>query len=209
MVHNKKNKIIKFFINGKQVESSPKTYMGDLYVHEDFPVYLGVAHPDYTTKSAFFKGAMTELCFWNKDLEDNEVGCLYNNFLPINPKKVNHDYKSIKNLVGYYDFKTRVSNKIFDVSENENHIYAHDVKFSDENLIIGTNQITPHRRNGKYIVLHHKKEEDKKVIEDNHKLFLIKKERTSDIHIDGLSNLEFSISNKQKFMKKHYIYSVI
>ena len=40
-------------------------------------------------------------------------------------------------------------------------------------------------------------------------LFLIKKERTSDIHIDGLSNLEFSISYKQKFMKKHYIYSVI
>ena len=91
------------------------------------------------SKSAFFKGGITEVCFWNKDLEEDEIRCLYNNFLPINPKKINHDYKSIKNLVGYYDFKTRVSNKIFDVSENENHIYAHDVKFSDENLILGTN----------------------------------------------------------------------
>ena len=148
---------------------------------------------------------MTELCFWNKDLEDNEVGCLYNNFLPINPKKVNHDYKSIKNLVGYYDFKTRFSNKIFDVSENENHIYAHDVKFSDENLITGTNQITPPRRRGKYIVLPHEKTKGN---EENHKLFLKKKEREADIFIDGLSNLKFSIEEKEKFMKKHYIYSV-
>jgi hypothetical protein len=94
------------------------------------------------------------------------------------------------------------------VSENENHIYAHDVKFTDENLVLGINKIIPHRRDGKYIVLHHSKEEDKKIIEDNHKLFLTKKEREIDIFIDGLSNLKFSIENKQKFMKKHWIYSV-
>ena len=43
---------------------------------------------------------------------------------PINPKNINHDYKSTENLIAYYDFKTRVSNKIFDVSENENHIFS-------------------------------------------------------------------------------------
>jgi hypothetical protein len=149
------------------------------------------------------------VCFWNKDLGDNEVGCLYNNFLPINPNKVNHDYKSIENLVGYYDFKTRVSNKIFDLSENENHIYSQDVKFTNENLVPGTNKVTPSRRDGKYIVLHHKKEEDKKIIENNHKLFLTKKERPEDVIVDGLVSLKFKISNKQKFMKKHWIYSVV
>jgi hypothetical protein len=168
-----------------------------------------VAHPNYTSRSAFFKGGITEVCFWNKDLEEDEIRCLYNNFLPINPKKINHDYKSIKNLVGYYDFKTRVKNKIFDVSENENHIYAHDAKFTDESLVLGINKIIPHRRDGKYIVLHHSKEEDKKIIEDNHKLFLTKKERTEDIITDGLFNLKFEIINKEKFMKKHWIYSVI
>ena len=209
MVHNKKWKKIKFFINGNQVETSPKNYLGDLYVHKDFPVYLGVAHPNYTSKSAFFKGGITEVCFWNKDLGEDEIRCLYNNFLPINPKKINHDYKSTENLIAYYDFKVKVNNKIFDVSENENHIYAHDVKFTDENLVLGINKVTPSRRDGKYIVLHHSKEENKKIIEDNHKLFLIKKEREIDIFIDGLSNLKFSIENKQKFMKKHYIYSVV
>ena len=209
MVHSKDKKLLKFFINGEHVENSPKNYFGDLYVHKDFSVYLGVAHPNYTSRSAFFKGGITELCFWNKDLEEDEIKCLYNNFLPINPKNINHDYKSIKNLVGYYDFKTRVSNKIFDVSENENHIYAHDAKFTDESLVLGINKIIPHRRDGKYIVLHHSKEEDKKIIEDNHKLFLTKKERTEDIITDGLSNLKFEIINKEKFMKKHWIYSVV
>ena len=206
MVHNKKNKIIKFFINGKQVESSPKTYMGDLYVHEDFPVYLGVAHPDYTTKSAFFKGGMTELCFWNTVLSDKEVKSVYNNSIPINPKKTNYDYKSIKNLVGYYDFKTHVQNKIFDVSENENHIFSHGAWFKDENLVLGNYKISPHRRIGKYIVLPHEKTKGN---EENHKLFLNKKDRKIDYLIDGLTSLKFKIDNKQKFMKKHWIYSVV
>jgi hypothetical protein len=209
MVHNKESKILKFFINGKQVENSPKNYFGDLYVHKDFPIYLGVAHPNYAAKSAYFKGAMTELCFWNTNLNDKEVNSVYNNSIPINPKKVNHDYKSTENLIAYYDFKTRVSNKIFDVSENENHIYSHDVKFTDENLILGINKVTPSRRDGKYIVLHHPKEEDKKIIEDNHRLFLTKKERMEDVIIDGLSNLKFKIVNKEKFMKKHWVYSVV
>jgi hypothetical protein len=206
MVHNKKNKIIKFFINGNQVESSPKTYMGDLYVHEDFPIYLGAAHPDYTEKSAFFKGGMTELCFWNTDLSDKEVKSVYNNSIPINPKKINHDYKSINNLVGYYDFKTHVQNKIFDVSENENHIFSKGAWFKDENLVLGNYKISPHRRNGKYIVLPHEKTKGN---EENHKLFLNKKDRKIDYLIDGLTNLKYKIYNKEKFMKKHWVYSVI
>jgi hypothetical protein len=206
MVHDIKNKILKFFINGEQVDSSPRTYMGDLYVHEDFPVYLGVAHPNYTEKSAFFKGGMTELCFWNKNLTDKEVKSVYNNSVPINPKKTNHDYKSIKNLVGYYNFKTHVKNKIFDLSENENHIFSHGAWFTDENLVLGTYKIAPHRRNGKYIVLPHKKYQGE--IESNHRLFLEKKDREIDYLIDGLTSLKFKIDNKQKFMKKHWIYSV-
>ena len=206
MVHDKENKILKFFINGKQVENSPKNYMGDLYVHEDFSVYLGAAHPDYTTKSAFFKGGMTELCFWNTDLSDKEVKSVYNNSIPINPKKTNHDYKSVKNLVGYYDFKTHVQNKIFDVSENENHIFSKGAWFKDENLILGNYKISPHRRNGKYIVLPHEKTKGN---EENHKLFLNKKDRKIDYLVDGLTTLKYKIYNKEKFMKKHWIYSVI
>jgi hypothetical protein len=216
MVHSKDKKMIKFFVNGSHVETSPKNYFGDLYVHEDFSVYLGAAHPDYTTKSAFFKGGITELCFWDKDLSDTEVSSVYNNSIPMNPKKVNHDYKSIKNLVGYYDFKTRVSNKIFDVSENKNHIYSHDVNFSNENLVLGTYKISPHRRNGKYLVLPHEKYHgakyrstvDSEEIEENHKLFLRKKERPEDMITDGLSSLKYKIDSKEKFMKKHWIYSV-
>jgi hypothetical protein len=206
MVHDNKNKIIKFFINGNQVESSPKTYMGDLYVHEDFPIYLGVAHPDYTEKSAFFKGGMTELCFWNSDLSDKEVKSVYNNSIPINPKKTNHDYKSVKRLVGYYDFKTHVQNKIFDVSENENHIFSKGAWFKDENLVLGNYKISPHRRNGKYIVLPHEKTKGN---EENHKLFLNKKDRKIDYLVDGLTTLKYKIYNKEKFMKKHWIYSVV
>ena len=204
MVHDKDNKILKFFINGKHVDNSPKNYMGDLYVHEDFPIYLGVAHPDYTEKSAFFKGAMTELCFWNTDLSDKEVRSIYNSSIPINPKRVNHDYKSIDNLVGYYDFKTHVQNKIFDVSENENHIFAKGTWFTAENLILGNYKISPHRRNGKYIVLLHEKTKGN---EENHKLFLNKKDRKIDYLIDGLSTLKYKVVNKEKFMKKHWIYS--
>jgi hypothetical protein len=205
MVQDKENKILKFYINGKHVENSPKRYMGDLYVHEDFPVYLGVAHPNYTEKSAFFKGGITELCFWNTNLSDKEIISVYNNSIPINPKKVNHNYKSINNLIGYYDFKTHVQNKIFDVSENENHIFSKGAWFVDENLILGTYKISPHRRNGKYIVLPHEKITGN---EKNHKLFLSKKERPEDIIIDGLSSLKYKIDSKEKFMKKHWIYSV-
>ncbi len=204
--HNKKRKRIKFFINGKHVQNSPKNYMGDLYVHEDFSVYLGAAHPDYTTKSAFFKGGMTELCFWNTDLSDKEVKSVYNNSIPINPKKINHDYKSIKNLVGYYDFKTHVKNKIFDLSENENHIISNGAWFKDENLVLGNYKISPHRRNGKYIVLPHEKTKGN---EENHKLFLNKKDRKIDYLIDGLTTLKYKIYSKEKFMKKHWIYSVL
>jgi len=206
MVHDRENKILKFFINGKHVDNSPKNYMGDLYVHEDFPVYLGVAHPDYTTKSAFFKGGMTELCFWNTVLSDKEVKSVYNNSIPINPKKINHDYKSIDNLVGYYDFKTHVKNKIFDVSENENHIFSKNAWFKDENLVLGNYKISPHRTNGKYIVLPHEKTKGN---EENHKLFLEKKDRKIDYLVDGLTTLKYKIYNKEKFMKKHWIYSVI
>ena len=206
MVHDKENKFLKFFINGKHVENSPKNYMGDLYVHEDFSVYLGAAHPDYTIKSAFFKGAMTELCFWNTELSDKEVKSVYNNSIPINPKKTNHDYKSVKRLVGYYDFKTHVQNKIFDVSENENHIFSKGAWFKDENLVLGNYKISPHRRNGKYIVLPHKKYQGE--IESNHRLFLEKKDREIDYLIDGLTSLKFKIDSKEKFMKKHWIYSV-
>ena len=205
MVHDKENKILKFFINGKQVENSPKNYMGDLYVHEDFAVYLGAAHPNYTEKSAFFKGAMTELCFWNTNLSDKEVKSVYNNSIPINPKKINHDYKSVESLVGYYDFKTHVQNKIFDVSENENHIFSKSAWFTDENLILGNYKISPHRRNGKYIVLPHEKTKGN---EENHKLFLRKKDRKVDYLVDGLSSLKYKIDSKEKFMKKHWIYSV-
>ena len=130
---------------------------------------------------------------------------LLNNFLPINPNKVNHDYKSIENLVGYYDFKTRVSNKIFDLSENENHIFSKRAWFKDENLVLGNYKISPHRRNGKYIVLPH---EETKGNEENHKLFLRKKDRKVDYLVDGLTTLKYKIDNKQKFMKKHWIYSV-
>jgi len=206
MVHDRENKILKFFINGKRVDNSPKNYMGDLYVHEDFPVYLGVAHPDYTTKSAFFKGGMTELCFWNTNLTDKEVKSVHNNSIPINPKKINHDYKSIDNLVGYYDFKTHVQNKIFDVSENENHIFSKNAWFKNENLVLGNYKISPHRRNGKYIVLPHEKTKGN---EENHKLFLEKKDRKIDYLVDGLTTLKYKIYNKEKFMKKHWIYSVI
>jgi hypothetical protein len=209
LAHNKKRKRFKFFINGKHVQNSPKNYVGDLYVHEDFPVYLGVAHPDYTVKSAFFKGAMTELCFWDTNLSDDEIISVYNNSIPINPKKVNHNYKSIKNLVGYYDFKTHVQNKIFDVSENENNIFSKSAWFTDENLVLGNYKICPHRRDGKYIVLPHEKFKDKKVINKNHKLFLSKKDRQFDYLVDGLSNLKYEISNKQKFNKKHWVYSVV
>lgn len=206
MVHDKENKFLKFFINGKHVENSPKNYMGDLYVHEDFSVYLGAAHPDYTIKSAFFKGSMTELCFWNTELSDKEVKSVYNNSIPINPKKTNHDYKSVKRLVGYYDFKTHVQNKIFDVSENENHIFSKGAWFKDENLVLGNYKISPHRRIGKYIVLPHKKYQGE--IESNHRLFLEKKDRKIDYLIDGLTSLKYKIDNKEKFMKKHWIYSV-
>ena len=217
MVHDKENKILKFFINGKHVENSPKNYMGDLYVHEDFSVYLGAAHPDYTTKSAFFKGGMTELCFWNTDLSDKEVKSVHNNSIPINPKKINHDYKSIESLVGYYDFKTHVKNKIFDVSENENHIFSNGAWFKDENLILGNYKISPYRRNGKYIVLPHEKYQGANYkskakqdeIDLNHKLFLNKKDRKIDYLVDGLTTLKYKIYNKEKFMKKHWIYSVI
>ena len=205
MVHDKDNKILKFFINGKHVDNSPKNYMGDLYVHEDFPIYLGVAHPDYTEKSAFFKGGMTELCFWNSNLSDKEVKSVYNNSIPINPKKTNHDYKSIDNLVGYYDFKTHVQNKIFDVSENENHIFVKGAWLTAENLVLGNYKISPHRRTGKYIVLLHEKTKGN---EENHKLFLNKKDRKIDYIIDGLSTLKYKVVNKEKFMKKHSIYSV-
>ena len=205
MVHDKENKILKFFINGKPVENSPKKYMGDLYVHEDFPIYLGVAHPNYEEKSAFFKGAMTELCFWNSNLSDKEVKSVYNNSIPINPKKINHDYKSTNNLVGYYDFKTHVQNKIFDVSENENHIFVKGAWLTAENLVLGNYKISPHRRTGKYIVLLHEKTKGN---EENHKLFLNKKDRKIDYIIDGLSTLKYKVVNKEKFMKKHSIYSV-
>ena len=86
---------------------------------------------------------------------------------------------SDEKLVGYYDFKTHVQNKIFDVSENENHIFSKSAWFTDENLILGNYKISPHRRNGKYIVLPHRKVKDN---ESNHKLFIQKKERDSDAY---------------------------
>jgi hypothetical protein len=160
---------------------------------------------------------MSELCFWNTNLTDKEVKSVHNNSIPINPKKINHDYKSIDNLVGYYDFKTHVQNKIFDVSENENHIFSKNAWFTDENLILGNYKISPHRRNGKYIVLPHEKyhganyksKAKQNEIDINHKLFLEKKDRKIDYLIDGLSTLKYKIINKEKFMKKHWIYSVI
>jgi hypothetical protein len=108
--------------------------------------------------------------------------------------------------VGYYDFKTHVQNKIFDVSENENHIFSKGAWFKDENLVLGNYKISPHRRNGKYIVLPHEKTKGN---EENHKLFLNKKDRKIDYLVDGLTTLKYKIYNKEKFMKKHWIYSVV
>ena len=81
---------------------------------------------------------------------------------------------------------------------------------------MGNYKISPHRRNGKYLVLPHEKYHganyksvvDSEEIEKNHKLFLRKKDRPEDMIVDGLSSLKYKIINKEKFMKKHWIYSV-
>ena len=82
---------------------------------------------------------------------------------------------------------------------------------------MGNYKISPHRRNGKYIVLPHEKyhganyksKAKQDEIDINHKLFLSKKDRKIDYLIDGLSSLKYKIDNKETFMKKHWIYSVI
>ena len=45
-----------------------------------------------------------------------------------------------------------------------NHIFSKGAWLKDENLVLGINKVTPSRRDGKYIVLQHSKEEDKKII---------------------------------------------
>jgi hypothetical protein len=142
-----------WYLNGRESSArngtgteSPISFNSPLKKYGSEPFYIG--HTPSTSAfepNAFFKGRISDIKFWNRALNPDEISNLQNNY----PKD---------DLVLHYDFTAidRKQNKLIDLV-NGNNGELNRVGFASETISIPYVSL-PHRRDGKFLCLPHETE---------------------------------------------------
>ena len=218
-------KRLRMYVNGQEVNNSPKDFLNVPRRVNVVPYYIGCANPNARHgDQGFFKGSVAQITLWESALKPLEVKTIFNDGIPyISTKQKNYTgwksgsepYKSAKKVVGYWDFDNVVGGKIIDKSGNDNHAIMKGGYLSESQVQIGSEISIPHRRHGKYICLEHEENgwsNTKYVHHESrqNQIFFFNKVRRGleDYKKDGLSNLKYEILNKEEFLNKHEFISV-
>ncbi len=218
-------KRLKMYVNGQEVNNSPKDFFSEPRVSNIVPYFIGCANPNARHgDQGFFKGSVAQITLWKSPLNPLEIKTIFNNGIPyISTKQKTYTgwksgsepYKSAKQVVGYWDFDNVVNGRIIDKSGNDNHAIIKGGFLTEEDVQIGSEVLIPNRRDGKFLCLEHEENgwsNTKYVHQESrqNQIFFFNKVRRGleDYKKDGLSSLTYQINNKEKFLEKHEFISV-
>ena len=218
-------KRLRMYVNGVEVSESPTDFLGTIKESSSVPYYIGCANPRARTgDEGFFKGTIAQISMWSSCLDSEEVSYLYNNGYPRNVtesdsfsgwKKGTEKYKSVKQLVGYWDFDNVVDDMVIDKSGKDNHAKIHGALKKEKELRIGGVSLIPNRRDGKFTCLEHEENGWSQTkfthweTRENQIRFFNKVRRgLIDPKRDGLSSLKYEVIHQEEFLDKHEFISV-
>ena len=218
-------KRLRLFVNGQEVNNSPKDFFKSTRKTNIIPYYIGCANPNARHgDEGFFKGMVAQISMWNKSINPTEVKTIFNDGIPYITtkhkeysgwKSGSETYKSAKNVVGYWDFDNVVNSRIIDKSGNDNHAIIKGGILKEESVQIGADILIPSRRDGKFTCLEHEENgwSNTKYVHyesRQNQIFFFNKVRRGleDYKKDGLNNLKYEILNKEEFLNKHEFISV-
>jgi len=125
--------ILKMFINGEMVDSSPAVGVVDWLEATDFNsrdrLFIGKRSADHS--SGLFEGSLRNFGKWNTALSINSIRSIYNQGLEFNPLTIAGDYSSVDNNIVYFKMNENNGNRVYDLSINniQGFVNANDFGF--------------------------------------------------------------------------------
>ena len=112
--------ILKMFINGEMVDSSPAVGVVDWLEATDFNsrdrLFIGKRSADHS--SGLFEGNLRNFGKWNTALSTNSIRSIYSQGLEFNPLTIAGDYSSVDNNIVYFKMNENNGNRVYDLSIN-------------------------------------------------------------------------------------------
>ena len=112
--------ILKMFINGGLVDSSPAVGVVDWLDATDFNnrdrLFIGKRSADHS--SGLFEGSLRNFGKWNTALSMNSIRSIYSRGLEFNPLNITGDYSSVDNNIVYFKMNENNGNRVYDLSIN-------------------------------------------------------------------------------------------
>ena len=125
--------ILKMFINGEMVDSSPAVGVVDWLEATDHNIrdrlFIGKRSADHS--SGLFEGSLRNFGKWNTALSINSIRSIYNQGLEFNPLTIAGDYSSVDNNIVYFKMNENNGNRVYDLSINniQGFVNANDFGF--------------------------------------------------------------------------------
>ena len=112
--------ILKMFINGEMVDSSPAVGVVDWLEATEFSsrdrLFIGKRSADHS--SGLFEGSLRNFGKWNTALSTNSIRSIYSQGLEFNPLTIAGDYSSVDNNIVYFKMNENNGNRVYDLSIN-------------------------------------------------------------------------------------------
>ena len=125
--------ILKMFINGEMVDSSPAVGVVDWLEATDFNsrdrLFIGKRSADHS--AGLFEGSLRNFGKWKAALSINSIRSIYNQGLEFNPLTIAGDYSSVDNNIVYFKMNENNGNRVYDLSINniQGFVNANDFGF--------------------------------------------------------------------------------
>jgi hypothetical protein len=213
MVVNDRNQVLTLYVNGKKV--GEQYYEGELVNYLNKPYYIGVGNPSVNYWQNFYKGQITEVGLWDKDLSESEFNLIYEKGIIDKQGQ----YVTTNLPIGVWDLRGGYGNMTFDITGNNNHGKVNNVVFENKYVKKGVKRYLPNRRNGAYgyIALEKDYLKSEGLINTNYNESLINRKtfnlkvlnKMKDNLKDGLSSTKFRIVNRKDYQGKHEIIEVV
>jgi len=201
---------IRFFLNGQESDSrfghgsqSPLPFDSPLKKYGGNPYYIGVGDPRKEDE-VFFSGDISQVCMWDRCLDDDEIKEFYST-----------DYPTPKNTKLHYDFSNVIDDVVYDKSGNNNNGFLEGCMIDEEQLDMIPNTTLPFRnRPGRFFSQHHERNDmvGGKWVHQNdtsiNEIRFVNDVQGGIINTDedGLADLNYKVINRNSlFETKHEI----